>query len=263
MPPDCNVEQDGIIAGCSRNQEWLLPWWWMNLRLHDMHSVTFVNFGDMSENALKWCQARGDVVTLDLPHSFVRDKESVDPELASIWMTIHSEVWEMRQAWFKKPFALLQSPYKRTLWLDLDCQVRGSLQPLFEQCDNGPTGIAMKKEEAGFIELDFKRGLLLQGEQVYNSGVVAFKQGADIIKEWAQQAVSENHLFMGDQQLLARILFLKAIPIAVLPNTYNWRIDLGPNPDALILHWLGHYKNQLRLDIELLKQRFLIDLSMD
>lgn len=245
------LSEHGIIAGCTQSQEWLLPWWWMNMRLHNNYPVTFVNFGDMSPTALNWCQQRGSVVTLNLPADFVAPKEKIEPRLASTWESMHAYVWQMRLAWFKKPFALLQSPYAKALWLDVDCQVCGPLQPIFDKCAD--SDLAMKKEEAIFHRTDVARGLLLPDEKVYNAGVIAFRHGAPIVHTWAQQAVEQNHLFIGDQQLLARILHTHNYPIAVLPEIYNWRGDLGRNPNAVILHWVGSYKAHIQKQIDILR----------
>ncbi|WP_068468765.1 hypothetical protein [Candidatus Protochlamydia phocaeensis] len=258
---DLTLDCDGILTGCDQSQEWLLPWWWMNLRLHDGHPVTFIDFGNMSKAALDWCKGRGAVISLEADCSFVAGKEKINPQLALIWETIHTHVWQMRSAWFKKPFALLQSPYKRTLWLDLDCQVRGQLDPLFDQCDN-EAEVAMKREEDIFHEMDIEQGLLLPGEQIYNSGVLVYRKGAQILQDWASQALTHNRFFIGDQQLLSRIIFIQQAPLTVLPAIYNWRMDLGPNRNALILHWLGRFKNHIQTEIELLNQQFFIDLSL-
>ncbi|MBA3604167.1 MAG: hypothetical protein H0W50_11150 [Parachlamydiaceae bacterium] len=37
---------------------------------------------------------------------------------------------------------MLKSPYQRTIWLDVDCQVRGSIDDLFTKCVN-EAGIAI------------------------------------------------------------------------------------------------------------------------
>lgn len=255
-PLDC----DGIITGCTQDQEWLLPWWWMNLRIHETHPVTFVNFGDMSKEALEWCQERGMVATLDVPHNFVTSREHIDPKLVSLWESTHPEVWKMRPAWFKKPFALLQSPYKRSLWLDLDCQVRGPLQHLFDICTHNE--IAMKVEEEFFHELDLARGLIFSNEKIYNSGVIAFKHKASAISRWARESLDHNQYFMGDQQLFGRILFNQKLPVMPLSDIYNWRLDLGVNPNAIIFHWIGHYKDQILKEIEIYNQQFFLNLAI-
>lgn len=239
----------GIIAGCSKEQEWLLPWWWEHLRAHDDHPVTFVNFGNMTDTALLWCKERGEVVTLNISDSFIAPKELVNPYLATQWIGMHPQAWQIRLCWHKKPFALLQTPYERTLWLDLDCQVNGSLQPIFDYCQN-EVGISMAKEAECSRELNWQRGFLLPGEPVYNSGVIPYRYGAPIIATWAQCSLKQSHLFYGDQQLLTRILFVHNMQFPILPNTYNWLLDMGENTNAVILHYYGIYKRLITEQIE-------------
>jgi hypothetical protein len=39
-------------------------------------------------------------------------------------------------------------------------------------------------------------------------------------------------------------------------------MDLGINSNALILHWLGKYKDYLQKRIEILEKQFFINLSL-
>jgi len=267
MPIDFNWNPDvlpgtGVIVGCTQNQEWLLPWWWMHYHLFNHLPVTFIDFGDMSAQAVKWCKKRGSLIHLDIPTDFIAGKDTVDPKLGDIWQAIHPEVWQMRLAWFKKPFALLQSPYQRTLWMDLDCQTRASVQPILDLCSSS-SGIAMVEEPEAIINLDLRRGLLLPGEKEYNSGVMVFDHGIPVIQTLARKAVEENRLFIGDQQMLGRILFTENYPVTAMPSTYNCRVDFGINPNALVLHWLGRFKNKVREAILFLNDHMYINLSLD
>ena len=75
---------------------------------------TFVDLG-MSHYGKTFCSERGEVIPLQMDLAF-SDGESVR---------------DKRHSWFKKPFALLLSPFAHSIWLDLDCEVLGSLAPLF------------------------------------------------------------------------------------------------------------------------------------
>lgn len=253
--------KEGIIVGCTVHQEWLLPWWWMNFRLHNNYPVTFINFGDMSEKALEWCSKRGNVISLDLDDDFIVRKEKINPETAKKWQSLHSLIWTMRLAWFKKPFALLKTPYEKTIWMDLDCQTRGSLHPLFDEyLKFGDVAIVEECEKDH--QLNRERGILLPYEIMYNTGVIAYTRDSVLIKEWAKQCVEQNHLFFGDQQLLARMLFNQHYSIVTLPLTYNWPAPYGVIPEAIILHWWGAYKQLIEKEIEFLKHNFFIDLTL-
>lgn len=254
---------DGIIIGCDNKQEWLLPWWWMHYSLHNNYPVTFVNFGNMSKEAQLWCTERGELKHLNFLDFPLTPKDEIHPPLLSIWESSHpqNDLWETRAAWFTKPFALLESPYKRTIWIDTDCQIRGELGKLFEFCEN-PSGMAMRMEPDVFQELDIHRGLLQPGELLYNSGVIVYKNSSPVIKEWANQSLTQNRYFVGDQQLLSHILFINKITIQELPEIYNWRMDYGGNLDAVIYHWLGSFKEGIKQQIALLTHSFFMNLSI-
>lgn len=254
------LEEEGVIVGSTASQEWLIPWWWMNFRLFNSYPVTFINFGDMSDKAVAWCKKRGQVLTLDIQDHFISKREEVDLDLVKRWEKMNSHVWEVRPAWFKKPFALLEAPYKKNLWLDLDCQVRGSLDPLFRDYLS-QAEVAISEEVEMDQLLNQTRGLLLPNELMYNGGVIAFYHGSKLMEEWVKQSIDQNRFFIGDQQLLSRIIFTQDFSIANLPPIYNWPIAYGVNLEAVIMHWWGNHKNQIHLQIQAMQEIFFTNLS--
>ena len=212
---------DGVVVGADDLQEWLLPWWWDHFSQQNRYPVTFVDFG-MSEEKRRWCLERGGLLSLNMSDLFVRDRDEVASALSEAWEQHYGEdFWGARKAWFRKPFACLRTPYERTIWLDLDCQVMGSLTKLFDACSH-PSGVAL---------------CLDKNAPVYNSGVIVFRRDAPILQEWADQALEKSGLFRGDQDLLTAIIDKRAI--YELPAIYNWPFNYGANPDAVITHWIG------------------------
>lgn len=252
-------EPEGILVGCSQNQECLLPWWWMNFRLHNNHPVTFVNFGDLSDPAIKWCKLRGHVINIEID-TFVTVKEEIDLELAKRWEGTNQYVWLFRPSWFLKPFALLKSPYRKTIWFDLDCQVRAPIQALFSDYLKN-VDLAMVPEPEQEQQRNRELKILLPDEVMYNGGVIVYNHGCPIIQEWAKLALTQNHLFMGDQQLLTRILYERKEEIESLPRSYNWPVAYGINREATVIHWWGAYKASILKQIDYLQEQFLINLS--
>lgn len=250
----------GVIVGTNRSQEWLLPWWWMNYRLHNDFPITFFDFGDMSEVAVKWCKERGTVIKLNISEDFVANRDAVDPKMAKLWEGIYQNVWSVRKGWWKKPFAMVKSPYKQTIWMDLDCQVRGSILPIFSYCEN-EAGLALVPEPEWSQELNLHRGLTLPGELTYNSGVVVYDKESSLIKEWIQQTPKRTHLFLGDQQLLGRIIFTHESKNIDLPHKYNWLMLTSVDPKAIIIHWCGSTKEAMQTLLQSLQDHFLINLS--
>lgn len=255
--------EDGVIVGTSRRQEWLLPWWWMHYCLHNNFPVTFVDFGDLSDEAIKWCRERGRVIKLELSDEFMTGKEGIDPKQAAMWEKMQPNLWTLRFTWFKKPFAILLSPYKRTLWLDLDCQIRGSIHPLFELCEN-EGGFAIAAEHPPSQHLNLMRGIIKPGEVMYNAGVLVVKKHSAILNEWIARAKDQNHLYCSDQQLLASILNSKKFIFTTLSPVYNWTADMAFKPEVIILHWWGDQgKKSITFIMENLTRNFHFNLTFN
>jgi hypothetical protein len=251
-------EEDGVIVGSDQLQEWLLPWWWENFTKHNRFPVSFVDFG-LSKEKKKWCLERGELIQLSIPDVFVKDKDEVTPETAAEWENYYGEnFWLYRKTWFKKPLACLLSPYRRTIWIDLDCEVKKSLKKLFDACSN-PSRCALVRDR--FADQFASKCLF----PIYHSGVVAFERGAPLIQEWAAQSLERNDEFRGDQDLLSKLIFEKGIAVREMPAIYNWNVGDGVHPKVVICHWLGEMgkavlRNQIVLkeweEISLRRGRF-------
>lgn len=256
------IPEDGVIVGCAQNQEWILPWWYMNYSQFNQYPITFIDFGNMSPAAKAWCQERGQLISLNIPtHEFVLGKSEIDPEFIPIWDDLVADlnIWEARLEFFKKPFACSSSPYQRTVWIDLDCQVFKSIQPIFDACENS-LGIAVAVEPSMIREDHIQRGLLLPNEIEYNSGVIPFKHGTSTIIDWAEYCLKEARYLRGDQEALSRMLYERGDRLPPLPPIYNWRAHLLVDNEndmnsIVILHFLGSLKNIIQLQIDEFKER--------
>lgn len=227
----------GIICGSDQAQEWLLPWWWSRLRDHNQDPVAFCDFG-MSSEALQWCRERGEVIPVLFDQNRVVSKEAVASHLGAEWVQQWEElyssvIWDFRHVWFKKPFALLHSPFQRTIWLDLDCEVLAPLQPLFELCSTEAQLGIMREFRSNFLP-HFHPDIL------YNSGVIVFEHGASLIEKWAEGCMSLTDQFVGDEQLLSHLINTLQIPVKELPDVFNWRASAADwiNLHAVIWHWV-------------------------
>ncbi len=234
----------GILVATTSHLEWALPWWWYNYRAHNDLPVAFVDLG-MTEKGRCWCKERGELISIDVPDSSIKGKEGVDPHLAQQWeKVIGSGVWDIRQKWFKKPFAFAKTPFMKTVWIDLDCEVRGRLDPFFAYCDNHADLALVREPEAlqkGYQSLNFT----LPEETTYNSGVVVYRKHAPFLAKWVEEVKERNQHYISDQEALSRILFLEKLTFKELPAHYNWDRALGPNPNALIFHWHGQRGKQM------------------
>ncbi len=215
----------GILCGADRSQQWLLPWWWSRYRENNAFPITFCDFG-MTKQMRQWCLARGDLIPIDLHPFHITPKSGIDPKLAKRWEYDYgSRVWESRLNWFKKPFALLQSPYEKTIWIDVDCEILGPLEPVFHE---------LTLENSIALVRDHPDALVR-----YNGGVIAFQPNTPILQHWAEASLNMNHLFGGDDPLLSHLIDKHRIQVSQLPMAYNWRIAWGLNLSAVILHWVG------------------------
>jgi len=225
-------EKFGVLCGAEKSQEWLLPWWWSRYREHNAFPVTFIDFG-MTEEMRTWCSERGNLCAIDFDDSCICPRDQIDPILAKQWENFYGwTVWSARHTWFKKPSAFLKSPYKISVWIDIDCEVLGPLKPLFSHL-KGNSELALVREYATeHLPRDDSRVR-------YNSGILVFRHGAPVIEKWAQGAMTQNHLFGGDDLLLSHLIHQHRIDVAELPEIYNWRMARGLNLNAVILHWIG------------------------
>jgi hypothetical protein len=178
----------------------------------------------MSEEGRTWCQERGEVIPVSLDIAI-----EVDPSLLQLGQEAYGERFLLaRLQWFKKPVALLQSPYRIGLWLDLDCEILGSLNPLF-------SSFSQDAEISLAREIEMPEPF----ETRYNGGVILFRHAAPCIESWARGALERNHLFLGDDQLLSHLIREEGFPLQELPQRYNWRVFQGAHPHIVILHWTG------------------------
>lgn len=224
--------EEGVLVACDLAQEWLLPWWWNCYRKTNDHPVAFVDLG-LSESMKKWCRERGTFIRLKVPDVFVSEKDEIEAGVASAWEDASGrQFWENRNAWFKKPMACLQTPFQKTIWLDLDCEVLGSLLPLFAYCGHA-SGIAIAREQNDPFRT----------EGSVNSGVIVYRKGLPLFEMWAREALENNHRYPGDQDILTVLIR----DFAPLPEIYNWSRCRQDDPSAVIIHWHGkHGKTVIR-----------------
>jgi hypothetical protein len=182
----------------------------------------------MSEKALSWCRERGQCLTLPLTPQL----QAVSATDKARWEEhFDTGIWFFRAAWFKKPISLLHSPFATAIWIDLDCQVNGKLDPLFNSLSLGGD-IALVREP---LVSEF-----LHPEEIhYNSGVVVFRKNSDIVHRWAEEALTNNADYPGDQSALCHAIHKHRPAVIELPFLFNWMRTLGPNPNALIFHFVA------------------------
>lgn len=202
----------GIIVGADAHLEWMLPWWWKNYSRYNSFPVAFADFG-LSASLLNWCKERGYIISI--PEISLSSNKNLE------WERIYGpSVWNARKPWFKKPLALLSSPFDIGLWIDIDCEVCAPLNPFLKDFKGSPFAVAREKQGA-----------------LYNSGVILFQKEATILHEWRKLCLEQNGRFLGDQDALNEILKMHAFE--ELPPHCNWMMSQGFDPFIAIAHWAG------------------------
>lgn len=218
--------KEGILIGADQGAEKLLSWWWSNYSRYNHRPVTLVDFG-MSKTVQAWCKDRFTVLENFLTQS-IQVASDIEPNLVKTWKKRYrGPLWKSRQAWFKKPAACLLSPFDITLWLDLDCEVCGSLDPVFAAWED-QIELALARE-------DFR----LSQQEMFNSGVLLFRKSAPFLQQWNDRCQKYNDTMMGDQDVLTDMLLKGEIAFKELPPIYNWPMYAGITPGILIAHWVA------------------------
>lgn len=221
----------GVVTGCDRNHEWLLPWWWYHYEKTNAHiPVTFCNFGGMSANALAWCASRGKCLDL-----------SPVP---------------CKSAWFKKPAAIWYAEYDKVIWIDNDCQVMQPLDPYFGYSPDRNT-IAVTYDPHNVFCISHKEYVI---KNPVATGVVVASPKNELIKEWATKCCHAKNI-RGDQEVLNYILSVRqtmrnySTVVKIMPPEFQWlRIYNTTNDNSKIFHWTGPVgKEYIKKQIDLLK----------
>lgn len=213
----------GIIVGCDQEQEWMLSWWWTHYIRHNSYPVAFVDFG-MSTSAKKWCQRHGIWMPLEAPRNYLFPKTFISTDIVKEWEEFYGEeIWESRQRRFYKPFALYQTPFEETIWVDLDCEIAGTLASLFSKIHSHSK-------------------MALAGE---TTRVVAYHKNSPLLLRWIDLCLQHNDRFLCDQDVLNFLIQSEEIEIAELPSKYHWNIQEGVHLDAMIFHWAGSWGKEV------------------
>ena len=203
-----------FLTGCDSNFEWMLPWCVSNIQRHmpDI-PVVVADFG-MSKKGLQSARDAG------------------VQEVLSGFQTSGG-----KKSWFLKPDALLRSPYEKTVWIDVDCEVVAPCPEIFNYC------ISEK------LALTYDPWAKRRGRAYWATGVIGVKGSPMILKEWATHCRKARG--RGDQELLYSIIGSSDIKVNRMPPEFQWlRLDIKHGLDSdskKVIHWTGpHGKTHIR-----------------
>ena len=196
---------EAFVTGCDIKHEWFLDWFIDNYKKHVNKPLIFANFG-LSEGGLEYVKNNCHAI-MDMTAS---------PE----------------KGWFKKPLTMLKCPAKKTVWIDLDCEIREDVSDIFD---------LLVPDKLNMVE---DKPWSWRGQQLWhNSGVVGFIDKPPILHQWVK-TVRDNPRY-GDQEMLHMMLdpIGKITHINDLPNPYNvvrLQVDTdGYTGRIKIMHWTG------------------------
>ncbi|MCB1106973.1 MAG: hypothetical protein KDK76_02635 [Chlamydiia bacterium] len=237
------MEDKGVLTGCNQEQEWMLKWWWNHYSKHNDYPVTFCDFG-MSLPAKKWCEKRGNVLTYN-PQFLLKEKSQKAPWANHIAMN----TWNKRHIWFSKAFILEKSPYEKTVWTDLDCEILQNIAPLFEMtaCKDG-FAIAHDSDENN--EKARHINILKEGVQGLQVGVLSFTKGSPVIPAWINYCMKHLDTEISEQTAISHLLHKTPFDITTFSSKYNWLIPENSTSDVVIKHHTGHSRKR-KLFIEM------------
>jgi hypothetical protein len=201
-------DQVGVMVGADAIQEDLLPHWYEHYLRHNAYPIQFVDFG-LSIGARDWCAQRGTLIDmrgLSIP------------------------------AMYRKPIAMLRSPYGRTAWLDTDTQVDANIGRLF---DMGGFDLHLRLDHAWMLSTHEADHL--------QAGVLAYRHGAEVIRDWASwcalgesiKAMVPDPYRVLDQQVLTWVVRRKQYTFKRLDHRLNWMFFEEALADTVVTHWAG------------------------
>ena len=198
---------EAYITGCNEGHEWMLPWFFKNFKNHCHKPLVFSDFG-LSPLGL----------------AIVRENCHAVMNLGDV----------EESGWFRKPLSMWKSPSKKTVWIDLDCEIKESIDDIFDLLE--PNKLAMVED---------KPWTKRRGHKWHNSGVVGFIDTPTILSQWCGAVRKYYKEEAGDQEVLDRILtpITKLSYITDLPNEYNvlrlqTEID-NYQGKIKVMHWTG------------------------
>lgn len=191
-----------VITGCDSLQEWLLPWWYSNLRRHSQLPVMFIDMG-LSRKGRAWCCKRGEIVNPG----------------------IHLDFAELL-----KPLGLIQSSYAESLWLDPDCEVLKPLEAVFDET-SAEIGVVRDVPNA-FDPIQ-------SGVVMVRHGSETVLKWADLCKNWKRLDRRIIPMVHYDQSILASLWRRNPRAFTLLHDKWNWVRQKGPSPEAAVFHWWG------------------------
>ena len=206
-------EERGIVLSSDRHAQWLLPWWWERFRQHNDYPVAICDLG-MDDKFRRWVESVG-------------------------WRVFAIERLHAKaKAWHHSPRVREATPFDLTVWFDNDCEVRGSIDPVFEYAKNG------------FACTADPYNTLNEGRDPRRiaCGVIGYRWDDPVVSGWAALMERDWHRYVSDQDALYTIYRLGDPGVVQMPQEYQ---ALPKDPAdvrqaAVVYHWCGKAKKSIQ-----------------
>ena len=222
-----NPKGEGVIVSAIPEQSDMLFWFIENYTKHCSLPLVFADFGLLEKDRL-YCKQYGEI------------------------LDVSDISWENQYCgWMRKPFVCLRTPFQKTIWLDLDIEIKSDLKEFFQFCCNGNIGLAEDTYQNNSPGNSIFRENIPQDLKIPDTGVVVYEYGNKLIKEWAiKVANNTNQKYKGDNQVLGVVCYENKIFDYNIPKTlHQMRLDIDQSqPPKITYHWTGpagkeHIKN--------------------
>lgn len=233
----------GVLIGADSAMEWCFRWWFEHYSKHNDFPVTVIDFG-LSAQGLHNAKIIGHVIPC----------ECASPKNYAYKPLDHFYVDKKRPIWFSKPRALTLTPYQHTVWIDIDCEVRGSIAPLFDYCTSALQFSAVQSLPAGQIWA-YNNQFLKPGEILYNGGVIAYDRDSNLLHKWVEQTRNRSERYFADDVAFSSIIAENNLVMDEIPKEYNRPWHVADRMHDQIIHWKGP-SGQFRLLSKVLNATF-------
>ena len=238
-----SIAPRGVIIGADKTQEWMLDWWYFHYKKYNSYPITICDFG-LSGQGKKQAQKMGTL--LDIQKESLLKYFSQSLKTPPHWEKSYArcDLDRMHPIWMLKPCAMKLTLFEHTIWVDLDCEIRDSLSPIFESNSGFTCALDTKKFEAGLKQ----NGVLSQDASAFNTGVIGYKRGCNIIDLWVEEIFENHNKYPSDQDALSQLIYQYNLNIDILKTTFNAHASKQNDPKMKVIHWAHPFGKKHILD---------------
>eukprot|EP00667_Euglena_gracilis_P015711 EG_transcript_16371 len=175
------------------------------------------------------------------PVALVTDHpDNVNASVAALFNRVVIRSGEVHVSWGDIIPAVLASPWRRTLFLDLDVKVCGDLEPMFGWLDHYDLAVVPEpylfSHARGALLRNTAQRITWNSLNNWNTGVVLYDANPrvhDFFHAWNAAYNYPGGPGGGDQDTFTRLLEASSVRVKALPPEYNLRVHTNTLPHFL------------------------------